>query len=123
MREHSLSPRRKLLFLGPSGSGQTMTASALAGELHLPLFTIMRTDKIRVILDIPERDVPFFRTGPDANKVELQIPALKEIGGTDRIQGAITRLASASRRTRNRARGETACFSMRHRRRHTTASS
>lgn len=41
LREHSLSPRRKLLFLGPPGSGKTMTASALAGELHLPLFTIM----------------------------------------------------------------------------------
>ena len=41
LREHSLSPRRKLLFVGPSGSGKTMTASALAGELHLPLFTIM----------------------------------------------------------------------------------
>lgn len=41
LREHSLSPRRKLLFIGPPGSGKTMTASALAGELHLPLFTIM----------------------------------------------------------------------------------
>jgi SpoVK/Ycf46/Vps4 family AAA+-type ATPase len=41
LREHSLSPRCKLLFLGPPGSGKTMTASALAGELHLPLFTIM----------------------------------------------------------------------------------
>jgi hypothetical protein len=41
LREHSLSPRRKLLFLGPPGSGKTMTALALAGELHLPLFTIM----------------------------------------------------------------------------------
>ncbi len=41
LREHSLRPRRKLLFLGPPGSGKTMTASALAGELHLPLFTIM----------------------------------------------------------------------------------
>lgn len=41
LREHSLQPRRKLLFVGPPGSGKTMTASALAGELHLPLFTIM----------------------------------------------------------------------------------
>ena len=39
--EHGLNPRRKLLFVGPPGSGKTMTASALAGELHLPLFTIM----------------------------------------------------------------------------------
>ncbi len=41
LREHALQPRRKLLFVGPPGSGKTMTASALAGELHLPLFTIM----------------------------------------------------------------------------------
>lgn len=41
LREHGLSPRRKLLFVGPPGSGKTMTASALAGDLHLPLFTIM----------------------------------------------------------------------------------
>ena len=41
LREHGLSPRRKLLFLGPPGSGKTMTAAALAGELRLPLFTIV----------------------------------------------------------------------------------
>ena len=41
LRPHALSPRRKLLFIGPPGSGKTMTASALAGELHRPLFTIM----------------------------------------------------------------------------------
>ncbi|MFP4122993.1 AAA family ATPase [Coleofasciculus sp.] len=41
LREHNLSPRRKLLFVGPPGSGKTMTAAALAGELHLPLFTTL----------------------------------------------------------------------------------
>lgn len=41
LRDHGLAPRRKLLFLGPPGSGKTMTAAALAGELGLPLFTIL----------------------------------------------------------------------------------
>jgi SpoVK/Ycf46/Vps4 family AAA+-type ATPase len=41
LRDHGLQPRRKLLLVGPSGSGKTMTAAALAGELHLPLFTIV----------------------------------------------------------------------------------
>ncbi|MFI4936112.1 MAG: AAA family ATPase [Caulobacterales bacterium] len=40
LREHALRPSSKLLLVGPPGSGKTLTASALAGELNLPLFTI-----------------------------------------------------------------------------------
>jgi SpoVK/Ycf46/Vps4 family AAA+-type ATPase len=40
LREHGKTPNRRLLFIGPPGSGKTMTAEALAGDLKLPLFVI-----------------------------------------------------------------------------------
>lgn len=40
LRSHGLVPSSKLLLVGPPGSGKTLTASVLAGELRLPLFTI-----------------------------------------------------------------------------------
>ena len=40
LREFAQTPNTRLLLVGPPGSGKTLTASALAGELHLPLFTV-----------------------------------------------------------------------------------
>jgi len=40
LREHGKKPSRRLLFVGPPGSGKTMSAGAVAGELGLPLFVI-----------------------------------------------------------------------------------
>jgi len=41
LRQHNLLPRRKVLLVGPPGSGKTMTAHVLAGELDVPLMTIL----------------------------------------------------------------------------------
>lgn len=73
LQEHGLNPRHKLLFVGPSGAGKTMTAAALAGELNLPLFTVMldglitkfmgeTASKLRVIFDAMKttRGIYFF---------------------------------------------------------------
>ncbi|MBZ5607529.1 MAG: AAA family ATPase [Acidobacteriia bacterium] len=69
LRAHGLGPRRKLLFTGPPGSGKTMTASAIAGELHLPLFTIMLEGLITKFM------------GETAAKLRLVFDAMRQTQG------------------------------------------
>jgi len=66
LMSHGLRPRQKLLLIGPPGCGKTMTASAMAGELGIPLF-VVRLDglitkymgetsaKLRLIFDAMEQ--------------------------------------------------------------------
>jgi len=65
LKQHNLTPKRKLLLTGLPGCGKTMTAQALAGELGLTVF-IIRLDgliskfmgesiaKLRMIFDAME---------------------------------------------------------------------
>jgi SpoVK/Ycf46/Vps4 family AAA+-type ATPase len=69
LSEHGLQPRRKLLLVGPPGSGKTMTAAALAGELGLPLFSILLHGVITKFM------------GETAAKLKLVFDAMQETRG------------------------------------------
>jgi len=69
LREHGLVPRHKVLLVGPPGTGKTMTASALAGELHLPLFSIVLDGLITKFM------------GETAGKLRLVFDAMRSTRG------------------------------------------
>ena len=69
LQEFGLVPRRKLLLVGAPGTGKTMTASALAGELRLPLFTARFDSLITKFM------------GESASKLRLIFDALKTTRG------------------------------------------
>jgi SpoVK/Ycf46/Vps4 family AAA+-type ATPase len=66
LHQHGLGPLRKLLLIGPPGTGKTMTASVLAGELGLPLFAIQLDGLITKFL------------GETAAKLRLIFEAIRE---------------------------------------------
>lgn len=69
IRNSGLAPRRKLLLVGPPGSGKTLTASALAGELGLPLFVVRLDGLITKLM------------GETAAKLRLIFEALNQTRG------------------------------------------
>ncbi|GAA2684926.1 MULTISPECIES: AAA family ATPase [Actinosynnema] len=69
LRSHGFHPVRKLLLTGVPGTGKTMTAHVLAGELRLPLFVIRLDGLITKFM------------GETAAKLRLVFDALAETRG------------------------------------------
>ena len=98
LEAHGLQPRKRFLFSGPPGTGKTMTASAIAGELSMPLFTILldgiinkymgeSAAKLRLVFDamLTSRGVYFFD----------EIDALATSRGSENDVGEARRLLTA----------------------------
>ncbi len=69
LRSHGFHPLRRLLLVGPPGTGKTMSAHVLAGELRLPLFLIRLDGLITKFM------------GETAAKLRLIFDALSETRG------------------------------------------
>jgi SpoVK/Ycf46/Vps4 family AAA+-type ATPase len=69
LRHHGFEPLRKLLFIGPPGTGKTMAASAVASELRLPLFATRLDGLITKFM------------GETAAKLRLVFDAIAEMRG------------------------------------------
>lgn len=92
LRSHGLLPRKKMLFVGSPGTGKTMSASVLAGELGLPLFVVRleglitkymgeTAAKLRLIFDamVQTRGVYFFDEFDSIGSQRSQVNDVGEI--------------------------------------------
>jgi SpoVK/Ycf46/Vps4 family AAA+-type ATPase len=102
LAEHGLEARRKLLLIGPPGTGKTVTAAALASSLSLPLFTLRldslftrymgeATAKLRLIFDSIQqvRGVYLF---DEFDAIGQQRATANDIGELRRILNAFLQL-------------------------------
>lgn len=69
LRSHGLRPRHRVLLVGPPGTGKTMCAGALAGELGIPLFKVVFESLVTKYL------------GETAAKLRLVFEAIAETRG------------------------------------------
>lgn len=69
LEERGLKPRRRILLSGPPGTGKTMSAHGLAGELQYPLFSVMLHGLITKFM------------GETAQKLKLVFDAIKSTRG------------------------------------------
>lgn len=69
IRSYGLCPRKKLLLVGPPGTGKTMSASVIAGELSLPLFEVRLDSLITKYM------------GETAAKLRLIFDSIKQVRG------------------------------------------
>lgn len=69
LEEKGLKPRRRILLSGPPGTGKTMSAHGLAGELQFPLFSVMLHGLITKFM------------GETAQKLKLVFDAIKSTRG------------------------------------------
>jgi RND family efflux transporter MFP subunit len=75
---------------------------ATVKDAGTPLLTVMNTDTVRVLLDVPEKHVPLISAlgnsanpGGQRDPVELRIPSLRETPTKGIFPGTVTRLAGA----------------------------
>lgn len=95
LRAHGIQPRRKLLLLGPPGTGKTMTATVLAGELGLPLLVVQlhalitkfmgeTAAKLRLVFDAMERSAGVYLFD-EFDAIGAERAALNDVGEIRRI--------------------------------------